>query len=188
MNYAFACFNASQYKKKLKQWYKCATSDTQMWNYEEPGQLVLLYQFIQIMLDNAWVIYGCDEILTRWKKEPYENERMYNKPKLEEQKGVAKFSLSEEELKEPHLVFSALFGNYHLTYDKIILQDWLRAALFSDTAESKAKDFFLALNKLIEAWYLINFRLCYPDKDPLVFTEEMKTKQGDKTKSDPNIN
>lgn len=176
VNYALACYNATQFKKQLKRWYNCATTET-IWNDSEPGRLVLLYQFLQKFIDNAWIIYGCDEIMTRWIIDPYDHEGSYNKPRLEKRKGILNFTLSEQEIENPHMVFSSFFGNHHLTSDKAVLQEWLRAALFSDTSESKDEELFLALSKLIEAWYLINFRLCYPDKDPLKFTKEKLTKE-----------
>lgn len=126
--------------------------------------------------------------MTRWKKDPYRNELFYNKPKLEKEKGISKFSLSTAEIEDPHLVFSSFFSNHHLTYDKTILQDWLRAALFSDTAENENDEFFLALNRLIEAWYLINFRLCYPDEDPMTFTDNTDLEKDNVVTSDENSN
>jgi len=188
VNYALTCYNATQFKKQLKRWYKCAISSTKIWNDDEPGRLVLLYQFIQKLVDNAWFIYGCDEIMTRWKKDPYRNELFYNKPKLEKEKGISKFSLSTAEIEDPHSVFSSFFSNHHLTYDKTILQDWLRAALFSDTAENENDEFFSALNRLIEAWYLINFKLCYPNKNPLTYTDNTDLEKDNVVTSDENSN
>lgn len=183
VNYALACYNATQFKKQLKRWYSCATDETLIWNDSEPGRLVLLYQFLQTFIDNAWIIYGCDEIMTRWVTVPYDNERSYNKPRLEKRKGVLNFTLSKEEIEDPHLVFSAFFGNPHMIYNKVLLQEWLCAALFSDTSESKDDELLSGLNKLIEAWYLINFRLCYPEKDPLDFTKEKLVKKTESNKS-----
>ena len=152
-------YNASLLKQEIGDWFDCGIEQDRIWDKDEPGKLVRIYEDVAILLEGGWLLTQGDEVPSTWlDPDAFED---FDTPMLEEGGGLKEHHLSKKQVKNPHRALSKVYRRTGVGLDREHLFYILQCALQNGAKTYNSFDDLRdKLFEIINLLYLINLDVC----------------------------